>query len=160
MKKSVKTGLGFGLTSGVITTLGLMVGLVVGTGSRLAVIGGVLTIAVADALSDALGIHISQEFHSQENSNSNSDAWRAAFFTFLFKLIVAASFVFPVLFFELQLALMVSVFWGAFLLGIFSYEMTADKKAAWRVMAEHLSAAAAVVVITYLLGGWIAANFS
>ena len=54
MKQSLKTGFSFGLTSGVITTLGLMVGLNAGTHSRLAVIGGIVTIAVADALSDAL----------------------------------------------------------------------------------------------------------
>jgi len=61
MKSSLKTGLSFGLTSAIITTLGLMVGLHSGTHSRLAVIGGVLTIAIADAFSDAMGIHISEE---------------------------------------------------------------------------------------------------
>ncbi|MGZ8381620.1 MAG: hypothetical protein ACXW4C_08190, partial [Nitrospira sp.] len=55
MKASFKTGLSFGLTSGVITTLGLMVGLHSGTHSRTVVIGGILTIAIADAMSDALG---------------------------------------------------------------------------------------------------------
>ena len=52
MHHSIQVGLSFGLTSGIITTLGLMVGLASGTNSRLAVIGGVATIAVADALSD------------------------------------------------------------------------------------------------------------
>ena len=49
MKASFKTGLSFGLTSGVITTLGLMVGLHSGTHSRTVVIDGILTIAIADA---------------------------------------------------------------------------------------------------------------
>jgi len=53
MKASFKTGLSFGLTSGVITTLRLMVGLHSGTRSRTVVIGGILTIAIADAMSDA-----------------------------------------------------------------------------------------------------------
>ena len=61
MKRAVTTGVSFGLTSGTITTLGLIVGLHAGTHSRLAVIGGILTIAVADALSDALGMHIAEE---------------------------------------------------------------------------------------------------
>jgi len=39
MKHSLKTGFSFGLTSGIITTLGLMVGLHSGTHSRLAVMG-------------------------------------------------------------------------------------------------------------------------
>jgi len=49
MKHQLKTGVSFGLTSGIITTLGLMVGLHSGTQSRIAVVGGILTIAIADA---------------------------------------------------------------------------------------------------------------
>jgi hypothetical protein len=40
MNDSIKKGFGFGLTSGVITTLGLIVGLHSSTNSTLAVIGG------------------------------------------------------------------------------------------------------------------------
>jgi hypothetical protein len=54
MKESLKTGITFGLTSGTITTQGLMIGLYSGTNSRGVVIGGILTIAIADSLSDAL----------------------------------------------------------------------------------------------------------
>lgn len=61
MKNSWRTGFCFGLTSGIITTLGLMVGLNSGTYSALVVAGGVVTIAIADAFSDALGIHIAKE---------------------------------------------------------------------------------------------------
>ena len=53
MEVSIKKGVSFGLTSGTITTLGLMVGLYSGTQSRLVVLGGIVTIAIADALSDA-----------------------------------------------------------------------------------------------------------
>ena len=58
IKQSFRAGFSFGLTSGAITTLGLMVGLHSGTHSKVVVMGGILVIAVADALSDALGIHI------------------------------------------------------------------------------------------------------
>ena len=53
MKHSLKVGISFGMTSGIITTLGLMVGLHSGTNSKLAVIGGLFTIAIADAFPDA-----------------------------------------------------------------------------------------------------------
>ena len=53
MKHSFRAGFSFGLTTGIITTLGLMVGLYSGTNSRLAVLGGILTIAIADAFADA-----------------------------------------------------------------------------------------------------------
>ena len=55
MREAFRTGASFGLTSGVLTTLGLIVGLYAGTHSKLAVMGGIFTIAIADALSDALG---------------------------------------------------------------------------------------------------------
>ena len=86
MKHSLKVGFSFGLTSGIITTLGLMVGLNSGTRSKLVIIGGVLTIAIADAFSDALGIHISEE---SENRHSGKEIWEATMSTFLSKFIFA-----------------------------------------------------------------------
>ncbi|HID72702.1 TPA: hypothetical protein EYP38_02060, partial [Candidatus Micrarchaeota archaeon] len=74
MKRSIKTGFSFGLTSAIITTLGLMVGLNAGTHSSLAVIGGVITIAIADSLSDALGIHVSTE---ALNKYSDKEIWES-----------------------------------------------------------------------------------
>ena len=58
MKTFVMKGLGYGLTSGIITTLGMMVGLNAGTHSKVAVLGGIFIIAIGDSLSDALGMHI------------------------------------------------------------------------------------------------------
>ncbi len=52
--KGARTGVFFGATSGVITTVGLIAGLYAGTESVVAVLGGILVIAVADAMSDAL----------------------------------------------------------------------------------------------------------
>ena len=98
-KESLRTGFCFGLTSGIITTLGLMVGLNSGTGSKLAVIGGILTIAVADAFSDALGIHISEE---SENAHSTREVWESTVFTFASKFLVAMTFIVPVLLFDLR----------------------------------------------------------
>ena len=109
MKSSFKTGLSFGLTSGVITTLGLMVGLHSGTHSRTVVIGGILTIAIADAMSDALGMHIAEE---SKNNGVVSEIWESTIATFLAKFLIALTFVVPVLLLPLEVAMMVSVGWG------------------------------------------------
>ncbi|HRR94808.1 MAG TPA: hypothetical protein P5083_01560, partial [Candidatus Paceibacterota bacterium] len=101
IKQSFKTGLSFGLTSGVITTLGLMIGLNSGTNSKQIIISGILIIAIADALSDALGIHISQE----SNSNKQQLIWESTLATFLSKFLVALTFIIPILLFDLQLAI-------------------------------------------------------
>jgi VIT1/CCC1 family predicted Fe2+/Mn2+ transporter len=78
METSVRKGFSFGLTSGIITTLGLMVGLHSSTHSRIAVIGGILAIAIADAFSDAIGMHISEE---SERKHKPKEIWRATFST-------------------------------------------------------------------------------
>ncbi len=117
MNHSVKTGFSFGSTSGVITTLGLMVGLHSGTHSKLAVLGGILTIAIADAFSDALGIHISEE---AENIHTTKEIWIATFSTFIAKFIVALTFVIPVLLWHLQTAIIAGIIWGLFLITLVS----------------------------------------
>ena len=120
MRHSLKVGLSFGLTSAIITTLGLMVGLYSGTRSQLVVIGGIITIAIADAFSDALGIHISEE---SENKHTTREIWEATISTFLFKFTFAVTFIVPVLVCPLGVAIVVSVIWGLSLLGIFSFCM-------------------------------------
>lgn len=158
MKHSLKTGLSFGLTSGVITTLGLMVGLNSGTHSRLAVIGGILTIAVADAFSDSLGIHISEE---SENKHTAKEIWESTIFTFFFKFIFALTFILPVLMLKLSTAIVVSVIWGLSILSILSFSIAKEQKAKpWKVIAEHLIIALVVVVIAHYVGDWIALTFS
>jgi len=157
MKDSIKGGLNFGATSGVITTLGLMVGLHSGTHSKLAVVGGVLIIAIADAFSDALGMHLSEE--SKEESIKN--IWEATFSTFFAKFFIAITFVFPVLLFPLGTAIIVSIIWGLLLLGILSYVLArAQELNPLAVIGEHLIIALLVVILTHYVGDLIKAAFS
>lgn len=154
---SIVVGISFGLTSGVITTLGLLVGLSAGTSSRTAVIGGILTIAVADALSDALGIHVSEE---SEGVHTRSEVWSATLATFGAKLVMALTFVVPVLLLDLDAATVVSIVWGAIALSGLSYTVAVrqgDKPGP--VVAEHLVVGALVVAAAYLIGRFVAAAF-
>ena len=157
MRHSLKTGFSFGSTSGIITTLGLMVGLHSGTHSKLAVIGGVLTVAIADAFSDALGIHMCEE---SEDKHTEKEIWEATAATFLSKFVLALAFLVPLLLFQLSTAIMVSVVWGLFLLGIFSYYITKEQEVKhWKVVLEHIVIALVVIVITHYVGDWISATF-
>lgn len=158
MKDSIKKGFSYGITSGVITTLGLMVGLNSSTHSKLVVVGGVLTIAVADALSDAMGIHISVE---AENNCSHKEVWEATFSTFFTKFIFALTFLVPVLLLELSTAVLVSIVWGMSLLGVFNYYLAKKQKTKpWKIILEHLVLALIVIIITYYLGIWISSIFA
>jgi VIT1/CCC1 family predicted Fe2+/Mn2+ transporter len=154
MKHSYKVGLCFGLTSGIITTLGLMIGLNSGTNSNvLAIVGGILTIAIADSFSDALGIHISEE---SENKHTSREIWESTLSTFLCKFIIASSFIIPVLLFEITNAIIISIIWGLLLLSIVSYNIAKEqKKKPWFVVGEHLVIAAIVIVAAHYVGHYI-----
>lgn len=157
MNHAIKTGFSFGLTSGIITTLGLMVGIESSTQSKIAVIGAILTIAIADAFSDALGIHVSEEF---ENVHSEKEVWQSTISTFLTKLIMPLIFIIPLLLFTLFVAVLVNVFLGLFLLALFSFAAAKSQKTntLW-VVGEHLFIAALVVSLAHYLGLLIAQVF-
>ena len=157
MYHSLKVGFSFGVTSGIITTLGLMVGLHSGTHSRITVIGGILIIAIADAFSDALGIHISEEF---ENKHTAKQIWTATMSTFFSKFVFAITFIVPVLLFELSTAIVVSVVWGFLALSVLSYKISKEQNVnSWKVIAEHLFIATIVITATHYLGSWISLKF-
>lgn len=150
MKEPLRTGIAFGLTSAVITTLGLMVGLHSGTHSRVVVLGGILTIAIADAFSDALGIHVSEE---AGNAHTAGEVWSATVATFLAKFLFALTFVVPVLLLPLSTALLASLVWGMTILAILSYVMAkAQGDPPWKVVGEHVLIALVVIGITHWVG--------
>ena len=154
MKHSIKKGFSFGLTSGVITTLGLMVGLHSSTHSSTVVIGGIVIIAIADALSDAVGIHVSEE---SESHHTTKEIWEATIITFLSKFIFALTFVIPVLLLTLTTAIIVSIIWGLSLIVIFSFYMARQQKTRIsHVVFEHLLITILVIIITHHIGDWIA----
>jgi VIT1/CCC1 family predicted Fe2+/Mn2+ transporter len=157
LSHSVRVGVSFGLTSGIITTLGLLVGLSEGTNSKTAVLAGILTIALADSLSDALGIHMSEE---SEGVHRPSEVWTSTFTTFAAKLVMALTFVVPVAVLPLDTATIVAVIWGAVALIVLSISQARGRGVdPTPVVFEHLVAGILVVVASYFVGMWISAVF-
>jgi len=157
MKLSYLKGLSFGLTSGIITTLGMMVGLQSGTNSKLAVVGGIITIAIADAFSDALGIHISEE---SQNTHSKRAVWESTVSTFAAKFFFALTFLPPIFLASLGNAVWISIAWGLSVLTLISYMMAKDQKEKpSHVIGEHVGIAVLVIFITHYVGDWISATF-
>lgn len=156
--KGARTGIFFGATSGVITTLGLIAGLNAGTKSVVAVLGGILVVAVADAMSDALGIHIAQE---ADPDSTEEHIWAATFWTFITKLIVALSFALPLLWLPLQLAVVVAVSWGLLVITLLSAVLARMQRiAALPIITEHLLIAIVVVTISHYIGVWVNSAFA
>jgi len=157
-QNSLRQGLGFGLTSGVITTLGLIVGLSFGTDSKLVVIGGVLTVALADAFSDALGIHISVE---SEKNVKEEDVWGATIAAFTAKTIFALIFLVPLIFLSLKIATISCVILGLIILGIYSFFLAKNEKISpSKAIIEHVSVAVVVIALTAAIGHLVRSKFN
>lgn len=152
-----RTGLFFGATSGVITTIGLIVGLNSGTRSITAVIGGILVIAVADAMSDALGIHLAEE---SDPDTSHDHVWSATVTTFLTKFIFSISFVVPLLVLPLATAVFASVAWGMLVIIVLSYFLArTQNESPLAIISEHVGIAMLVVIFSHYIGVWVSATF-
>lgn len=153
-----RTGLYFGATSGVITTIGLIAGLNAGTNSVAAVLGGILVIAVADSLSDALGIHLAEE---ADPDTTHEHVWSATVSTFLTKFVFAITFAIPVLLLPLWPAVLASVAWGIFVIAVLSYYIARSQDSPpLAIIGEHVLIAIIVVVASHYIGAWVNATFS
>ena len=156
--KGTRTGLFFGATSGVITTIGLIAGLHAGTNSLVPVLGGILVVAVADAMSDAMGIHLAQESDPDADA---SHVWTATLWTFFTNLVVALSFSLPLFWFPLQAAVAIAVGWGFLIITLLSIYIARIQRApALHVVTEHLVIAIVVVGVSHYIGIWVGGTFN
>ena len=85
----------FGIISGTITTIGLIIGLSAGTSSKIALIVGILTIAISDTLSDAFGMYMSRKV-ADTTDNSEAPIITAAGVVAA-KFLISISFLLPIL---------------------------------------------------------------
>lgn len=143
-------GFSFGLTSGVITTLGMIVGLESATKSNMVIIAGILSIAIADSFSDALGMHISEE---SEQVHSAKEIWTATIYTFLAKFFFALLFIIPFVLFDTTNAVVASILFGLAVIGYYS-KIIAEKehKPVSPVIGEHLAISLIVIIATHFVG--------
>ncbi|MBN1861484.1 MAG: hypothetical protein JW840_08505 [Candidatus Thermoplasmatota archaeon] len=157
MRRSVRIGFSFGLTSGIIGTLGLMVGLHSSTNSKLVVIGGILAIAISEGFAESVSIHIAKEFEQIYNGR---EVWESTFTTFISKFIFSSVFIIPVIIFELHVAILESILFGLFLLFLISLITARERNVdPIKLIIKNISIAVFVVIITHLSGIWISATF-
>ena len=158
MTSPVTAGIYFGLSSGIITILGLMTGLNASTQSTAAVLGGIIIIAIADSLSDSFGIHISKEAEHRDN---HREVWAATIATFFSKMLIASSFAVPILLLPLQQAIHVSIAWGLLVLTILSFFLArSQQRRPLPIIAEHNALAILVIVLTHFIGTFIGKTFA
>jgi VIT1/CCC1 family predicted Fe2+/Mn2+ transporter len=151
------TKFSFGATSAIVTSLAFIVGLSRSINPKLAIIGSLLVIAVADNISDSLGIHI-----YQESELKKSKAVRVStFYNFLTRFSVILVFISLVTFLPIGYSVIFSMVWGISLLSALSYFIAKEQKVnPYSAILQHVAIAVLVIVVSNSLGGWITSIFS
>jgi VIT1/CCC1 family predicted Fe2+/Mn2+ transporter len=151
-----QTKFSFGATSGIITNLGIICGLWTGAHPKLAIIGAMLLIAIADNISDSVGIHIYQE---SELLNTR-EIWISTFTNFLARILVSLTFILLVIILPIKPAVICAISWGLLLLAILSYTIAKDEEVnPYLAMFEHVSIAVAIVILSNYIGGFVISKF-
>ena len=143
------TKVSFGGASAVVTSLGLIVGSAAAQTSRASLLEALLIVALADNLTDALGIHIYQESEKLEGHH----AFAATLGNFATRLAICGTFLLLVAALPAGSAVMVSLAWGLALLGLLTW-LVARSRGVNPVseVGKHLAIALAVIVMSVGIG--------
>lgn len=156
------TGISFGLTSAVITSLGMIVGLNSATSSRLAVGAGIIVMAVADGLADAMGLHLAEESEIENGKvkHTSKEVWLTTAVTFFSVSGFCSTFAIPILLFPMKLAVFLAISWGILLLIILNFYIARIKKERpLKLILQHILLAIFVIAISYEIGNLIKGKF-
>lgn len=151
-----QTKFSFGVTSAIITNLGLIVGLDTFARPQLAIISGILIIALADNIADSFGIHIYQE----SEYIGKKEVWFSTLTNFFARLFVSLTFIILIIVLPLQAAIPCSIVWGLLLLAVISYLIAKDREVnPLLAIFEHISIAIIVLIASNFIGKFLIGKF-
>jgi VIT1/CCC1 family predicted Fe2+/Mn2+ transporter len=111
-----------------------------------------MVFAVADNISDSLGLHIFQESDLKKSKVVNV----STFSNFFARFLVVMVFVSLVVFLPINYAVILSIIFGVSLLSVLSYFIAKEQKTnPYKSILEHLAIAVLVIVVSYFLRVWI-----
>ncbi len=146
----------FGITSGILTTLGVLGGVNAATESKLSVVAAIAAIAVADSASDAFGIYMAK---SAERGVGSGAAIRYAVGTLAGKFFFPLTFIIPIFLLPLDAAVAVDYLWGGCALALLSFEQAiVQERSPAAHICRNLALAAAIVAFSTAVG-WMVARF-
>jgi VIT1/CCC1 family predicted Fe2+/Mn2+ transporter len=146
----------FGSTAAIITNTSLIVGLGSAGAGKGPILGSLLTIALADNISDSLGIHLYKETEGCGPRLSLI----ATLLNFFSRLLVSMSFIVIVLVLTTAQAIPVAVVWGLSLLILLSYLITrVNGQNSVPEIVKHVFVAVVVIALSRWVGSLIARHF-
>ena len=145
-----------GSSAAIITNVSLIVGLGSARAGKGPILGGLLTIALADNISDSLGIQMYKESEGFGEKLSSL----ATVLNFLSRLLVSLSFVAIVLILPTSQAIIVGILWALLLLNFVSYLITRrNRENSILEIAKHVLVALIVIALSRWVGSLIAEYF-
>ena len=152
-----QTKFSFGMTSATVTDLALIVGLNQTANAKMSIIAAILIIALADNISDSLGIHIFQESERVERK----EIWLSTATNFITRILVSLTFMLLVILLPMNLAVISSIVWGVLLLSLLSYTIAKEEGANPSLeVIKHLGIAILVILGSDLIRRFILMKFS
>lgn len=143
----------FGGTAAIVTSMGVIVGLNAATAQRATIIGSLLIVALADNLTDSLGVHVYQE----SERLAEHEAFRTTVANFATRLLVSLSFVAIVALVPTAPGvILASLAWGLLLLAGLSHLLAKARGVTpLSEIGKHCAVAAIVIALSTAIGTWI-----
>ena len=146
----------FGSSAAIITDVSLIVGLGSAQSGKGPILAGLLTIAVADNISDSLGIHL----YKESEGFGQRLSLLSTTLNFLSRLLISCTFIAIVLVLPLAQALYVGLIWGLLLIVFISYLISrSNRDNPIKEMVIHVVVAVVVIVLSHYLGHQISVYF-
>ena len=140
MIDALRQGFVFGANSGIITTTGVITGLVQTNISRLFLIVSVISLAISDSISEGYGMYLSKK--AQNITDNSNGPLYALISLMVIKFLVVISFLIPLLFTkDLKVYKNMSwvLCWAIFLLIILDYQLSIMRnESIWSYIIPHI----------------------
>jgi vacuolar iron transporter family protein len=157
MIDALRQGFVFGANSGIITTTGVITGLVQTNISRLFLIVSVISLAISDSISEGYGMYLSKK--AQNITDNSNGPLYALISLMVIKFLVVISFLIPLLFTkDLKVYKNMSwvLCWAIFLLIILDYQLSIMRnESIWSYIIPHIGVLLFVIFLTKYFGNMI-----
>jgi len=157
MIDALRQGFVFGANSGIITTTGVITGLVQTNISRLFLIVSVISLAISDSISECYGMYLSKK--AQNITDNSNGPLYALISLMVVKFLVVISFLIPLLFTkDLKVYKNMSwvLCWAIFLLIILDYQLSIMRnESIWSYIIPHIGVLLFVIFLTKYFGNMI-----
>lgn len=151
---SIRQGFVFGANSGIITTAGVISGLVQTNTSHIFLIVSIISLAISDSISEGYGMYLSKKAHNL--ADNSFDPLYALISLMVLKFSIVISFLIPLLFTK-DLKFYKNMYWvmgwSILLLAILDYQLSKMRNESfWGYILPHLGVLTLVIALTKYFG--------